>query len=642
MGAPSVGLFGDLESRFADVLDRVSDAIVALDRDWRFVYVNQAAEKHFGVAREQTLGKVCWDLFRETVGSVGEPYRQAAAGSTPVELEMVSPVTKRTVAQRIYPSASGLTVYFRDVSDERQTADALRESEARYRSLYEHSLDGVLLTAPTGETLAANPAACRILQRTEEELCQVGRAGVCDPTDRRLASLIERRDRSGRARGEIDMIRKDGTKVSVELSSAVFTDRHGQTRTSLSIRDLTERKRAERAMSLLADAGEELSLSLEREEIIRRLTSLAVPSIADVCIVDLLAGGSPTRAAVKQKEGLAAGAFTNLGTGRVIQTGSPELLSSVTDAAEGLATLGVRSALRVPLLVRGKPTGVLSLLITDDSRRFVVDDLRTIEALADRVALALENARLYELAVSAKHARDEMLTMVSHDLRNSLNAIGFIATELARQNGSPLATQIRSAATLADRLLADLGAMFVIESGALVLGRVMESIDSIMNEVADLFRPLAEARAVRLRAVTEKKGLTAFVDRYRMVQAVSNVVANAVEISQDGGQVDLAVKQVGDNVEVAISDTGPGIAPDEVDQIFDRHRWGNDGRRRASVGLGLVISKEYVEAHGGRIRVQNRPGSGSTFIIAIPMQPRGVPTEMPPPKRRAPSSTRSR
>jgi PAS domain S-box-containing protein len=228
-------------------------------------------------------------------------------------------------------------------------------------------------------------------------------------------------------------------------------------------------------------------------------------------------------------------------------------------------------------------------------------------------------------ALSAKQVRETALSKVSHDLRNSLNAIGFIASELARQNGSPLATQIRSAATLADRQLADLGAMFVIESGALVLGRVMESIDSIMDEVADLFRPLAEARAVRLRAVTEKKGLTAFVDRHRLVQAVSNVVANAVEISQDGGQVDLAVKQVGDDVEVAVSDTGPGIAPGEVDQIFDRHRWGNDGRRRASVGLGLVISKEYVEAHGGRIRVQNRPGRGSTFTIAIPMHPRGAP-----------------
>jgi PAS domain S-box-containing protein len=524
MGEPLVGLFGDLERRFIDVLDRVSDAIVALDRDWRLVYINQAGERHFGLPREQLLGKIFWELFPEPVESaIRQRYEQALAGMTPVEFEAISLVTKRTVNQRLYPSASGVTIYLRDVSDERRTAE-----------------------------------------------------------------------------------------------------------------------RAERAMSLIADAGEELSLSLERDEIIRRLTSLVVPRIADVCIVDLLAAERLTRAVVKQHEEVSTGAFANVGTGRVLQTASSELLGSVIDDAEGLAALGVRSALRVPLLVRGKPTGVLSLFIASDCRRFLPDDLRAIEALADRAALALENARLYELAVSAKRARDEMMSMVSHDLRNSLNAIGFIATELARQNGSPLATQIRSAATLADRLLADLGAMFVIESGALVLGRVMEPIDSIMSEVADLFRPLAEARAVRLRAVTEKKGLTAFVDRYRMVQAVSNVVANAVEISQDGGQVDLAVKQVGDNLEVAVSDTGPGIAPDEVDQIFDRHRWGNDGRRRASVGLGLVISKEYVEAHGGRIRVQNRPGSGSTFIIVIPMQPRGIPAEMPAPKRRAPSPTRSR
>jgi signal transduction histidine kinase len=511
-----VGLGGDVERRFMDILDRVSDAVVALDRDWSLFYMNEAAERHFGVPREQMLGKSWWELFPDSAESpLGEQFKQALAQMTPVELETISPVTKRTVKQRLYPSASGLTIYF--------TAD-----------------------------------------------------------------------------------------------------------------------RAERAMSLLVDAGEELSLSLERDEIIRRLTSLVVPNVADVCIVDLLVGDALTRAAVRHQEELTARAFMGIGTGRVIQTGAPELLTFVSNDADGFVGLGVRSALRVPLLVRGKPMGVLSLLSTDDRRRFVADDLPTIEALADRAALALENARLYEMAVSAKRARDEMMSMVSHDLRNSLNAIGFIATELARQNGSPLATQIRSAATLADRLLADMSAMFVIESGELVLGRVMESIDSIMGEVADLFRPLAEARAVRLRAVTEKKGLTAFVDRYRMVQAVSNVVANAVEISQDGGQVDLAVKQVGDQLEVAVSDTGPGIAPDEIEQMFDRQRWGRAGRRRASVGLGLVISKEYVEAHGGRIRVQNRPGSGSTFIIAIPMQPRGMPTEIPALKRRASSPTRYR
>ncbi|HEX3903131.1 MAG TPA: ATP-binding protein [Polyangia bacterium] len=547
MGAPTFAFGGN--EHLAEILDRVSDGFVALDLDWRFTYINRAAEQYFGAPRDQLLGKVAWDLFPEGVGpTVAQEYLRAVAGTAPVEFEVLSPVKNNWVAHRIYPSGSGATIYFRDVSAERGTSS-------------------------------------------------------------------------------------DGSKLPVAVSSA------------LSIVDLSERKRSEQAMKLLADGSAELSQSLERDEILRRVTSLIVPRVADVCIVELWDGERLRRKAIQHRdpEKLSRWSAEGLaGAGRVMQSGASELIASVTDDGEGLQTLGVRSALRVPLRVAGKVTGIVSLFIVDDdidddvdddSRCFAGENLPVIEALADRAALALENARLYEIAAGAKRVRGDLLAMVSHDLRNSLNAIGFIATELARQGGSPLATQIRSAATLADRLLADLGAMFAIESGSLVLGRFTESVDSIMNEVADLFRPLADARAIRLRAVTERKGLTAFVDRHRMVQALSNVVANAVEISEEGGQVDLAAKQVGDDVELAISDTGPGIAPGEVERMFDRTRWGNDGRRRASVGLGLVISKEYVEAHGGRIRVQSQPGSGSTFTIAIPMRARGTAAEPPGPRR---------
>ncbi|HEY6475731.1 MAG TPA: ATP-binding protein [Polyangia bacterium] len=523
-----------------------------------------------------------------------------------------------------------------------RATDALRESEEKYRSLVDHSLHGVLLTTPSGETLAANPEACRMLQRTEQELVRLGRAGIADSDDPRWAAFIEERRRAGFARREVDLIRKDGSKVPVEVSSAVFADRNGQLRTSISLIDLTERKRVERATNLIADAGATVSLAIERPEVLRGLLSLIVPRFADVCVVDLDEGGELHRAALEQRAGLPdwpAGTRPSVGATRVFRSGKPEVIPVVTDDGDGLRTLGVRSALRVPLVLRGKSMGVLSLLILDGTRSFVADDLHTAAALADRAALALENARLFQEAREANRGRDDVLKMVSHDLRNSLNAIGFIATELARQGGSPLATQIRSAATLADRLLGDMGALLVIQSGALVLGRVMESVDSILKEVADLFRPLADARAIELRAVTEQAGLTAFVDRHRLVQAVSNVVANAVEISQEGGRVDMAVKQVGDEVVFAVSDSGPGIAPGDVDEMFSKVHWGNDGRRRASVGLGLVISKEYVEAHGGRIRVQSQPGSGSTFTIAVPIRPNDPPPE-PRPSRGALGSSR--
>jgi PAS domain S-box-containing protein len=635
----SDGLAGQL----AEMLDRISDGFVAFDRDWRYVHVNAAAERFFGMPRGEMLGKVAWELFpgsKETPAA--KLILKAAAGKVPVEMEVRSRIGNRPVVQTVYPSASGVSIYFRDVSEKQLAADAIRESEEKYRSLVDHGLNGVLLATPSGGALAANPAACRMLQRTEEEICRLGRAGVADPDDARWAEFVAERARVGFARAEVNVMRKDGTKLPVEISSATFTDREGQLRTCVSLVDLTERKRAERATRLIADAGAAVSASLERPEILRLLMSLVVPRFADVCIVDLEEGGELRRAAIDQRAGLRdwpAGTRPSVGASRVFRSGQPEVITSVTDDDDGLRTLDVRSVLRVPLGLGGKPIGVLSLLILDGSRSFVPDDVPTAAAIADRAALALENARLYQVAREANRGRDDVLKMVSHDLRNSLNAIGFIATELARQGGSPLATQIRSAATLADRLLGDLGALLVIESGALVLGRVMESVDSIIKEVADLFRPLADARAIELRAVTEPAGLTAFVDRHRMVQAVSNVVANAVEISQEGGRVDMAVKRVGDQVEFAVSDSGPGIAPGDLDELFSRGRLGNDGRRRASVGLGLVISKEYVEAHGGRIRVENQPGSGSTFTIAIPMRPHEQPPE-PRPTRGAQSSSR--
>ena len=441
MGALTFAFGGN--EHLAEILDRISDGFVELDLDWRFTYINRAAEQYFGAPRDQMLGKVAWDLFPEGVGpTVAQEYLRAVAGTTPVEFEVLSPIKNNWVAHRIYPSGSGATIYFRDVSAERGAAEVLRESEQRFRSLYDHCLDGVLLTTPEGDVLAANPGARRILQRSEEELCRLGRTAVVDVDDPRLAPLLEQRQREGWARGEINMIRGDGTKVPVAISSALFTDRHGQPRTSMSIIDLTERKRSEQALKLITDASAALSQSLERDEILRRLTSLIVPRVADVCIVDLWDGERLRRAAIRHRDAerrLGEG-HASLGISRVMQSAASELVVSVTDDGDGLQTLGVRSALRVPLRVAGKTTGVVSLFIIDDSRSFVGEDLPVVEALADRAALALENARLYEIAGSANRVRDGVLTMVSHDLRNSLSAIGFIATELARQGGSPLAT----------------------------------------------------------------------------------------------------------------------------------------------------------------------------------------------------------
>ena len=136
--------------------------------------------------------------------------------------------------------------------------EALKESEERYRSLFQNSIDGILLTAPDGSILEANPEACRIFGRTEEELRKLGRAGVVDMTDPRIKAFLEERLRTGMARGEGTGIRKDGTRFPCEQASLLFKDKGGNIRTSIIVRDISERKNAEEELRKYREHLEEM------------------------------------------------------------------------------------------------------------------------------------------------------------------------------------------------------------------------------------------------------------------------------------------------------------------------------------------------------------------------------------------------
>lgn len=135
-----------------------------------------------------------------------------------------------------------------DVTDRKRTEEALQQSEAKYRAYFENSLDGILLTSPGGEIFAANPAACAIFGMTEKEICEAGRNGITDTTDPRLGKLLQDRELTGKAKGEITLIRKGGKKFPADISSAVFSDATGSVRTSMIIRDVTEQKKAEQLL----------------------------------------------------------------------------------------------------------------------------------------------------------------------------------------------------------------------------------------------------------------------------------------------------------------------------------------------------------------------------------------------------------
>ncbi len=175
--------------------------------------------------------------------------------------------------------AGYVNFYGRDITARKQAEEALRESEERYRLLFDNSLDGILLTTPDGGIQAANAAACRMFGRTEQEICQIGRNGIVDVVDPRVATAIEERARTGKSHTEMFLRRGDGTRFLGEVSSTMFKGKDGRLRTSILVRDITERKRAEEA---LRESEQKYALLFDKAAMPAALTKLPENAFADI------------------------------------------------------------------------------------------------------------------------------------------------------------------------------------------------------------------------------------------------------------------------------------------------------------------------------------------------------------------------
>ena len=629
-----------------EALDRIGDGFIVYDREWRIVDLNRRAEEYFARSRDELIGRVVWETFPTAVGTEAErEFRAAAARTEPTEREMFAPAMKRWVAFRMFPSDRGVSISFRDVTEDRQIREALAASEARHRAMVAHSLDGILLTAPTGEILAANEAACQMFGRTEAEIRAAGRAGVMDPSDPNLAAAVEERRRTGHVRAKLTAVRKDGTRFPVEIASSVYRDAEGRDATSMIVRDLTERERAEDRLRLIADAGVVLGRSLESEATLGELTRLAVPRMADLSVVDLLEEGALRRVAASHRDPAQQAAALTVSPGRiasraggiykVARTGEAELVpvmdetwlrgSTRDDAHLSVAkAYAPRSAVMVPILGRTGVIGVLSLFLLTDARRYDASDLATARAIADRAAFAIENARLYEQAVQAKRVRDDALGMVSHDLRGPLNAIELNAQLLERVSAAPELTRIRHAVRRADALIQDLLTVAALEEGAMPLHRSRVAIGALVDEALDLQRAQAAARSIELGARVAPALPEVHADTHRILQVLGNLLDNALKFTPEGGRIQVEAHEGEGAVVLSVSDTGCGISAAALPRVFDRF-WQVAKSRRGGAGLGLAIVKGVVEAHGGTIAVESEPGRGTTFRFTLPLrvEPRG-------------------
>ena len=244
---------------------------------------------------------------------------------------------------------------------------------------------------------------------------------------------------------------------------------------------------------------------------------------------------------------------------------------------------------------------------------------------ADLLSREQESHRKTQTALTT---REEFLAIVSHDLRNPLNHIFMAAQNLFEEPGEQkevqeIAASIKRSAGEMLRLIQDLLDIERIAIGKLILHYEKHDISEIIKEVVGDFQRDAAAKGVTLTANPEAGCEDVVCDRSRVVQVLSNLIGNAIKFTPAKGQIRVSCAQTGPerkDLQVSVSDTGPGIAPEKIATIFERFSQINS-RDRRGIGLGLYIAKMMVEEHPGRIWVESKLGEGSTFHFTLPLRP---------------------
>jgi|GEM_PF-264351 len=816
--------------RYRELFEHAPDAYFVTDALGRLHDANLAAGELLGVPPEHLPGRpLAAFVATEDQHRFFALVRQLDHTPRVVDRELRlqprgrDPVPVAVTVSAIDREGGRMRWLARDIADRKRAEEALRESEEEFRTAFELAADGILQADPAGgRVLRANRRVCEITGYTAEQLRDLTFPQITHPDDREESLALFRRMVAGEVpdlTAETRIVRPDGTVVWVSVHAAVVRDAAGSpVRAVAIVRDVTGRRRAEARSRIFSKAGEVLGTSLDDRENLRSMAAVAVPELADACAVALLGssgglevveaaaadpGGEVSLrgllAAYPGSAGVLSGALADVledGASRLL----PEVVPGDADPA-ALRELGATSLMVVPLVAAGRTVGAVSLVLTGSGRRYGPEELAVAEELARRVALAVDNGRLYaesresqertarlhrftaalsgaptpdqvaevilregldaarassgllavlepdgrELRVvraagfagadslaglripcdgpsplalcvrsgesvlveseaearrsfpepepapvrrgafavvplsvhdhsggalllgfpewrrfsapegeclvslgrecaralerallfereqraraqaeTAIRTRDEVLGVVAHDLRNPLSAIAMYAHLLRDPSSEEQQRQhLRTIEDLTMRmntLIQDLLDVSRIDAGQLRVEADRVEVELILREVRKLLEHCAADRGVEMRVVVDEDVPPVWADAHRALQVFSNLVGNAVKFTPAGGRITVRAAR-GDGVVVfSVSDTGPGIRPEDLERLFDRF-WQARSMRRGGVGLGLAIARGIVQAHGGEMRVESRVGEGTTFTFTLPVAP---------------------
>lgn len=418
--------------------------------------------------------------------------------------------------------------------------------------------------------------------------------------------------------------------------------------------DIDDQKRNEELSRFMAEASTLLSASLDYETTLRNLAALVVPRFADWCAVHLQKDGVavPQQLAVAHRDPDKAtwaaelnkryppNPASPIGAAAVIRTGKAQLVPELTDqmlvaAAKDeehlkiLREVGMSSAMIVPLKLRGRTFGTLSFVAAESRQRYTQVDLDIAQQLADRAAMAVENAGLYNDAQRAVQVRDDFLSVASHELKTPMTPLQLHLQSLMRDTRpgtqdevSPKIaiklTTIGRQVSRMERLIDSLLDISRITGNRLDVEREQVDLSELVREVGARFEE-ERANVQTALIVHAPRPVVGHWDRLRLDQILSNLLQNALKFGA-GKPVEISVERLNGHARLVIRDYGIGIAPEDQARIFERFERAVSTRHYGGFGLGLWIARQIVERLGGTIHVQSKVDEGSTFTVLLPVE----------------------
>jgi PAS domain S-box-containing protein len=450
--------------------------------------------------------------------------------------------------------------------------------------------------------------------------------------------------RVGTRSTEIYGLRKNGEEFPADAAISRL-EIGGKTLLSVALRDVSEQKLVEKEQRLLADLGKILvSAGTDYQRLLTDVASMVVQNIADWCSIDIVQGehvrrvkivhADPGKAAicdalerypVRRKAPSPVPEVLDTQGSLLMDDVTPEYVESLAQSAEHLRlmrALDTGSFIVVPLVARGQSLGTLGLGASRASRRYGPQDMRLVELLASRIAMAVDNARLHEALEQAIRARDEVLAIVAHDLRNPLNSILLQEQTLLRRGNEPerrdqkARESIRRAVLRMNGLIQDLLDVKRLEAGQrLSIRQDAVSTASVLAEAVEHQQAAISASNRKIEVVAEGMPPSVWADRGRLLQVFDNLLGNAIKFSRQ--RITVGARFDEDEVLFWVADDGTGVSAQDLPRLFDPY-WQAKRMDRRGAGLGLSIVKAIVDAHGGRLWVESEVGVGTTFYFTLP------------------------